>query len=485
MSTLLELNKLKGLDFTVQENKDLFKNLFKKLRGTRANDIDADKRLLMYMIRSVGLESKDFYELKNYAFGVKQTDTDKKRNFKEFHTSIYELSILSDWDETNPLSIIEVALNANIYVPYILTFAIDNKLFDDYVPMLDMLLKHDAISELDQIDWVAFDQLGVKHPYLTQKAWEYYKNIGSVKIPDYTDFDLKHKAMIKHLTEDEFKYIKPEFSKIISGNKFVSTNAAKSLRFKMLYNIWLKHLELHGLTRDANINDSDLSLDQKILTISINEKVSSLISSYPYINLEQLNGVLKDETIKNGYACLNQMYKLGKINNYIDKPWALPFIKEHLDIDKLDNAKKVELLTTNSFGPTLAYAPDKIKEVFMHCVHENINMVFYNIHRFLPKASSIDDIQDTPITKEALAVALLCLEHESKNRYKTLNLLVKVLPGIDNEESRELLINKFLPNAKQILKLNSLYSDVEVVDYVSKGIVDLNINIENVKGLEF
>lgn len=110
-----------------------------------------------------------------------------------------------------------------------------------------------------------------------------------------------------------------------------------------------------------------------------------------------------------------------------------------------------------------------------------LKKLYMNLHAFLPQTKN-KKIIDTPLTK---TIACYALWHTNKN--KKLHLwymgqyhegekrLPDCLPGVGSQKGQTLLKNTYFPDFNDVLKLESLYSDADIIKIAN---IDNKVEVE-------
>lgn len=476
MTGIKDIHKLRGLDFSVPESIQLFKDIFTAITSADSNRTYREKQF-DYIVRNAGLQSKDYVPLFNEVMDVKNQKP--LPSYVTVHysyaTQMYNLDMCSDWDINDSRAIVNVALNLNVPVHKIFDFIVKHKLTDNYGAVIEQFAERNALPEADKIEWATYLGHGVKTPVLENKALEVYKGMGfRPKYAGKTDTpSSKEKAITEYLIAGGVNKI-DDFG-ILTKSTYLG--AERSLKYQILFNVWLAKIEQEGFTTDT---------DKKVVAQAITNKVLNP-RDYFYINLNTFLRIIETETIESGPELL-QSLEHEVLVEFASKPWAIPVVETVLTKELNYNAKTLlRILSTNStYGDTTLnhYKDTVILNAFMETVSRNSKMAYYNICRWLPEADTVDNMVKTPITQVALATVLLLLRKEPNANKKELRKLNRVLPGILNEEGRQTLIQKFLPKAETILKLESLYSDLNLIGMVAMRIQEMDMTAPNT-GIEF
>lgn len=462
------INTLKSItDFSNPDSLVLFKKTFDEI----IDEMNAFEHmhhylpLLHYIIRKLCIPSKEYRTL--YELAVQGQNLPLTENYTN---SMYALDIFPDWDESNPIAMTTVALNVGLPIERVLNYFIQNEIDADYNEITELFIKYGQLEDVAVINWNIFQQLNVNIEELSKKALDYYESL-SFKPRSFqqNDHDSFSDAYIEYLSQND---LSPEFNTLTQ-----STNGIhRSLKFQMLYATWVKHVEKKGFT-----TNEDIGLMGFLLAADGYNH-----TDYNFLNKLKLIEILKTEYEKDNQVLnkFNPPIHLALLNN----PWAVEYVDTNLINSGEHGVSKSTMYAMLSTNKTWSqcnksHNPDLLKYFFITLMEFNSESLLKDYLDILPVAKNINELVETPISKEALALAMLKVERGELDT-KTITAFNKIFPGFSSQSGRNRLIDKLIPNLKSSLKLEGLYSDTEIVKMVSIGHKSLDIKSEPLPELD-
>lgn len=296
-----------------------------------------------------------------------------------------------------------------------------------------------------------------------QTALNFYQNLSfKPKYPSRLDsYSLtQDDLMLQALADNVTEY------KVLLSKKMDDMYSAK---YRILYRLWIHKIETKGIELD------DYSYLEQALKYR-----TSFLRDFKYLETSKIKDIFEAQYKQTNDSSMFSLLSSGALTIFMRDAWACQEVCKHIKTLEMNNLQLDAVLCGNR--NFLAYPVEFTRECFYQALISNPSWCMESLPRWLPHDSY--EVKDTPISRDALAAALIKFS-EGKILRKEATLLNKIFPNFSNTIGRKKLKNQYLPKFDTAMKLKDLVSEIELVKLSAANSQSASISNEPLPEIDF